>query len=120
MTRLHSVSLLLHLIALAMWLGGIAFFLIVFGPAVHELKAGLGLRLLNRGRSTFEVTVVDSDRAVISYRDTEPGPAQPNDAALTWDEYYLTILSVKLLLFVAMLVHHALQVFKYGPKIAAQ
>jgi hypothetical protein len=33
--------------------------------------------------------------------------------------YYLTILSVKLLLFLAMLVHHALQVFKYGPKIAA-
>jgi hypothetical protein len=35
-------------------------------------------------------------------------------------QHYLTILSVKLLLFVAMLVHHALQVFKYGPKIAAK
>ena len=54
MTGLHSLSLLLHLLALAMWLGGIAFFLIVFGPAVHELKPVLGLRLLNQGRITFE------------------------------------------------------------------
>jgi putative copper export protein len=119
MTRLHSVSLLLHLLALAMWLGGIAFFLIVFGPAVHDLKAGLGLRLLNRGRMTFELLswtaigllfVTGILNLVLR--------SQMTGANL--GDYYLTILAVKLLLFVAMLVHHALQVFKYGPKIAAK
>ena len=118
MTRLYSVSLLLHLIAVAMWLGGIAFFLIVFGPAVHGLTAGLGLRLLNRGRMTFELLswtaigllfVTGMLNLVLRSQMT----------GVHLGEYYLTILSVKLLLFVAMLVHHALQVFKYGPKIAA-
>jgi putative copper export protein len=118
MTRLYSVSLLLHLIALAMWLGGIAFFLIVFGPAVHGLTVGLGLRLLNRGRMTFELLswtaigllfVTGMLNLVLRSQMT----------GVHLGEYYLTILSVKLLLFVAMLVHHALQVFKYGPKIAA-
>ena len=118
MTRLYSVSLLLHLIALAMWLGGIAFFLIVFGPAVHGLTAGLGLRLLNHGRMTFELLswtaigllfVTGMLNLVLRSQMT----------GVHLGQYYLTILSVKLLLFVAMLVHHALQVFKYGPKIAA-
>ena len=119
MTQLHSVSLLVHLLALAMWLGGIAFFLIVFGPAVHDLKAGLGLRLLNRGRMTFELLswtaivllfLTGMLNLVLRSQTTGAGLGQ----------YYLTILSVKLLLFVAMLVHHALQVFRYGPKIAAK
>jgi putative copper export protein len=118
MTRLHSLSLLLHLIALAMWLGGIAFFLIVFGPAVHDLKAGLGLKLLNRGRMTFELLswtaiglLLLTGILNLILR------SQTTGAHL--GQYYLTILSLKLLLFVAMLVHHALQVFKYGPKIAS-
>lgn len=118
MTRLHSVSLLLHLIALAMWLGGIAFFLIVFGPAVHGLTAGLGLRLLNRGRMTFELLswtaiglLLVTGLLNLVLRSQMTG--------VHLGQYYLTILSVKLLLFLAMLVHHALQVFKYGPKIAA-
>jgi putative copper export protein len=118
MTQLHSVSLLLHLIALAMWLGGIAFFLIVFGPAVHDLKAGLGLRLLDRGRMSFELLswtaigllfVTGILNLVLR--------SQLTGAHL--GQYYLTILSVKLLLFLAMLVHHALQVFKYAPRIAS-
>ncbi len=79
MTRLHSLSLLLHLLALAMWLGGIAFFLIVFGPAVHELKPVLGLRLLNRGRMTFEALSWTGIGTVVSYRDTEPDHAQRHD-----------------------------------------
>jgi hypothetical protein len=32
---------------------------------------------------------------------------------------YMIVLAIKLFLFVAMLVHHTLQVFKYGPRIAA-
>jgi hypothetical protein len=31
----------------------------------------------------------------------------------------MILLAIKLFLFVAMLAHHTLQVFKYGPKIAA-
>jgi putative copper export protein len=118
MTRLHFLSLLLHLLALAMWLGGIAFFLIVFGPAVHELKPVLGLRLLNRGRITFEVLswtaigllVLTGILNLVLRSEMTAGDL---------GRYYLTILSVKLLLFVAMLVHHTLQVFNYGPKITA-
>ena len=34
-------------------------------------------------------------------------------------QHYLAILSVKLVLFAAMVIHQALQVYKYGPKIAA-
>ncbi|MPZ75369.1 MAG: hypothetical protein GEU77_02495 [Deltaproteobacteria bacterium] len=116
MTLLHSSSLLLHLVALALWLGGIAFFLIVFGPAVHELKPGLGLKLLNRGRITFEAVswaaiglLILTGIVNLVLRDQMTGGHL--------GQYYLTILSVKLLLFLAMLVHHALGVFKYGPKI---
>ena len=38
MTAWHTLSLFFHLVALALWLGGIAFFLVVFGPAVHDLQ----------------------------------------------------------------------------------
>jgi hypothetical protein len=31
----------------------------------------------------------------------------------------MIVLAIKLCVFVAMLAHHTLQVFKYGPKIAA-
>ena len=31
----NSLSLLLHLVAIALWLGGIVFFLVVIGPAVR-------------------------------------------------------------------------------------
>ena len=118
MTRLYSLSLLLHLLALAMWLGGIAFFLIVFGPAVHDLKAGLSLKLLNRGRMTFEwLSWTAIGLLLLTGILNLVLRSQTTGAHL--GHYYLTILSVKLLLFVAMLVHHALQVFKYGPKIAS-
>jgi putative copper export protein len=118
MTRLNSLSLLLHLLALAMWLGGIAFFLIVFGPAVHELKPLLGLKLLNRGRMSFEgVSWMAIGLLFLTGILSLVLRSEMTGAEL--GQYYLTILSVKLLLFVAMLLHHALQVFKYGPKIAA-
>jgi putative copper export protein len=118
MTLLHSLSLLLHLLSLSMWLGGIAFFLVVFGPAVHELKPGLGLKLLNRGRMTFEalswtgigLLFLTGILNLVLRRDMTGGDL---------GQHYITTLSVKLVLFIAMSVHHALQVFKYGPKIAA-
>ena len=118
MTRLHSLSLLLHLIALAMWLGGIAFFLIVFGPAVHGLKAGPGLRLLDRGRMTFELLSWTAI-GLLFVTGILNLVLRSQMTGVHLGQYYLTILSIKLLLVLAMLVHHALQVFKYGPKITA-
>ena len=118
MTNWYTLSLLLHLIALALWLGGMAFFLVVFGPAVNELKPGVGARTLNHGRSALEavswtaiglLTVTGIINFILVSRAT--GAPQ--------GEFYTMILSIKLLLFFAMLLHHCLQVFKYGPKITA-
>jgi len=50
MTIWYSLSLLIHLIALALWLGGIVFFLIVLGPAVHDLEPRIANTTLNQGR----------------------------------------------------------------------
>ena len=118
MTRLHSLSLLLHLVALAMWLGGIAFFLIVFGPAVHELKPVLGLKLLNRGRMIFEA-LSWTGIGLLFLTGILNLVLRSDMTAGDLGQHYLAILSVKLLLFIAMVIHQALQVFKYGPKIAA-
>jgi putative copper export protein len=49
-----TLSALLHLVALALWLGGGIFFLAVFGPAVRQLDPSVGVQLLNRGRHYFE------------------------------------------------------------------
>lgn len=116
MILLSTLSLSLHIVALALWVGGMAFFLIVFAPAAQNLQPGDGVKVLNHGRARFEalswvgigLLVVTGILNVV---------ARVQTAHLS--EYYMAILSVKLLLFLAMFVHHALQVFKYGPKIAA-
>ncbi len=43
-----------HLIAIAMWLGAIVFFLAVSGPAVNELAPKLALKTMNRARIGLE------------------------------------------------------------------
>jgi putative copper export protein len=114
----HTLTLLLHIVAFALWLGGIAFFLIVFGPAVHELQAGMGIKVLNHGRIAFEavswtaigILVITGIAALI---------LQSQITGAYLGRHYAVILSIKLLLFFAMLAHHSLQVFKYGPKIVA-
>jgi uncharacterized membrane protein len=116
MTPWYAVSLFLHLLALALWLGGIAFFLVVFGPAVHELNPGAGITVLNQGRVAFEalswmgiVLVMITGMTNLILRN------QMSGAYL--GQTYMVVLAIKLFLFIAMLVHHSLQVFKYGPKI---
>jgi putative copper export protein len=114
----HLLSSLLHLAALALWLGGIAFFLVAFGPAVHDLKPRAAVRALNQGRIALEsvawtgiVLLMVTGAASLMFRAQAPaGHLERN---------YKIVLAIKLLLFVAMLAHHSLQVFKYGPKIAA-
>ena len=118
MTPWHTLSLFLHLVALALWLGGITFFLVVFGPAVHELKPSAAIHVLNQGRVALEgvswvgfILLMITGTANLIFRNQASGDHL--------GQYYVILLSIKLLVFVAMLVHHSLQVFKYGPKIAA-
>ena len=114
----HALSLLLHLVALALWLGGIAFFLAAFGPAVKDLKAGAAVRSLNHGRVAFEgIAWIGITLLMITGGVNLVLRSQVTGAHL--GQTYMIILAIKLFLFVAMLVHHTLQVFKYGPKIAA-
>jgi len=113
---LQTLGLFLHLIALALWLGGMAFFLIVFGPAAQTLRPGISLKVLNRGRTYFEALswagiglLLITGILNLSLR------AQTTPLA----QFYLAVLGLKLLFFVAMTIGHGLQVFKYGPKITA-
>jgi putative copper export protein len=118
MTSWYTLSLFFHLVGLALWVGGIAFFLVVFGPAVHDLQPGLGIRTLNHGRFSLEAVswagiglLLISGIVNLILRNSEP--------SATPGHFYTIVLAVKLFLFVAMVVHHCLQVFKYGPKIAS-
>src|SRR3990172_7951866 len=118
MTGWHNLSLLLHLGALALWLGGNVFFLVVFVPAARQLRPGAGVRTLNRGRIAFEAV---SWAAIGLLAITGIINLLPDDratGALRGDVYALA-LAFKLFLFGAMLMHQGLQVFKYAPKIAA-
>jgi len=118
MTPWYAVSLLVHLLALALWLGGIAFFLVVFGPAVHELKPTAGIRILNQGRIAFEaLSWVGITLVMITGMTNLILRNQMSGAYLS--RYYMIVLTIKLFIFVAMLIHHSLQIFKYGLKIVA-
>lgn len=117
-TNWYTLSLLLHLTALAFWLGGLTFFLVVFGPAVNGLKPGVGARTLNHGRRALEAVSWSAIglltvTGIINFILVSQATGAPQG------EFYTMILSLKLLLFFTMLLHHCLQVFKYGPKIAA-
>jgi putative copper export protein len=118
MSLWYTLSLFFHLVGLALWLGGIAFFLVVLGPAVHDLQPGAGIRALNHGRLSLEAVswagiglLLVSGIINMILRNQDPS-APPG-------HLYTIALTVKLFLFAAMLVHHCLQVFKYGPKIAS-
>ncbi|MBM4262622.1 MAG: hypothetical protein FJ145_14475 [Deltaproteobacteria bacterium] len=114
----YTLSASLHLVAIALWLGGIAFFLVVYGPAVHQLEPNIGIRALHRGRLAFEklswlaiiVLLITGIANIILRSHASNLPLAPS---------YMLGLSIKLFLFLAMVVHHCLQVFKYGPQLAA-
>ena len=94
------------------------FFLVVLGPAVHELQPGVAIRTLNQGRMGLEAVSWTAIgflliTGIINLILRQPTASPPQG------EFYTITLSVKLFLFAAMLVHHCLQVFKYAPQIAA-
>jgi len=114
----YALSLLLHLVALALWLGGMVFFLVVFGPAAHELRPGMGVRTLNQGRIALEA-VSWTAIGLVAITGMINLLLGREGAGASQGEYYTITLSAKLFFFFAMLVHHCLQVFKYAPPIAA-
>lgn len=117
MTSWYSLSLLLHFVGVALWLGAIVFFLVVLGPAVHELEPAIAIKALNQGRIGLEIIswtaiglLVLTGIASLILRGQAAAPALSSS--------YVSLLSVKLFLFGAMATHHGLQVFKYAPRIA--
>jgi len=113
----YALSLLLHLVGLALWLGGMVFFLVVFGPAAHVLRPGIGVRTLNQGRIAFEA-VSWTAIGLLAITGMINLILGREGAGASQGEFYTITLSVKLFFFFAMLVHQCLQVFKYAPPIA--
>ena len=114
----YALSLLLHLVALALWLGGMVFFLVVFWPAALKLSPGIGVQTLNQGRIALE-TLSWTAIGLIAITGIINLMLASDGAGASQGEFYTITLSVKLFFFFAMLVHHCLQVFKYAPPIAA-
>jgi putative copper export protein len=118
MTFWYTLSLFLHLVGIALWLGGITFFLVVFAPSVHDLNPRIGMRVLNQGRISLEV-VSWAGIALLLITGIINWLLRTQAMSASLDNFYPIVFTVKLLLFVAMAIHHGLQVFKYAPKIAS-
>lgn len=114
----YALSLLLHLVALALWLGGMVFFLVAFGPAAHELRPGIGVKTLNQGRIALEAISWAAIGLLLITGMINLASAGAG-VGMAQGRFYAIMLAVKLFFFFAMLVHHCLQVFKYAPQIAA-
>jgi putative copper export protein len=117
-TTLYSLSLLIHLIALALWLGGIVFFLAVLGPAVHESEPRIAITTLNQGRRGLE-TATWIAIGLLLFTGMFNLVARLPAAGVAIGESYGVLLGIKLFVFAAMVAHHCLQVFKYAPAIAS-
>jgi uncharacterized membrane protein len=98
--------------------GGILFFLSVFGPAVHALPAASGIQALDKGRRRFQsLSWIAIHLALFTgiLNFVLRGIA----AGWAFDPAYNWTLAAKLFLFLAMLFHHSLQAWKYAPRLAA-
>jgi len=114
----YALSLWLHILSVALWIGSMLFLLIVFGPAVHALSPGTGVRVLDQGRQRFErlswiaigFLLFTGILNLVSHAMTSGSPPGVG---------YYSVLGIKLVLFLAMIFHHCLQAFKYGSKMTA-
>jgi uncharacterized membrane protein len=113
----HALILWLHILSVALWLGGMLFFLIVFGPAVHSLPPGTAARVLDRGRQRFE-TLSWIAIGFVLFTGILNLVFRAMSGSLASIGYY-SVLGIKLLFFLAMIFHHCLQAFKYGSRIVA-
>ena len=115
----QPLSLLLHLIANALWLGGIVYFLVVAGPAVHDeevISVKIAIKTMNQSRIGLELLSWTAIALLLLSGAINLILRNPNGAP---NDSFPILLGVKLFLFGAMVMHHGLQVFKYGPRIAA-
>lgn len=108
---------MVHLIAIAMWLGGMVFFLVVSGPAVHELEPKIAIKTMNQARIGLE-TLTWIAIGLLLLTGIFNLLARLSASATVIGESFGIVLSVKLFLFGAMVLHHCLQVFKYAPAIS--
>ena len=115
----QSLSLLLHLTANALWLGGIIYFLVVAGPAVQDEEAigtKIAIKTMNQCRIGLELVSWTAIALLLLTGITNLILRHPSTAP---SDSYFVLLGAKLFCFGAMAMHHGLQVFKYGPRIAA-
>ena len=117
MTAWYSLTLMLHLVAIALWLGAMVFFLVVSGPAVQELEAPIAIKTMNQSRIGLE-TISWTAVALLLATGIANLLMRNQAAAAALGKSYVILLATKLFLFGAMAMHHGLQVFKYGPRIA--
>lgn len=113
----YSFSALIHLAALALWLGGMVFFLIVLGPAVRDLEPKIAVATLNQGRLGLE-TATWTAIGLLLLTGIFNLFARLSGSGGALGESYGILLGIKLFVFGAMVAHHCLQVFKYAPEIA--
>ncbi len=118
MLSVQTLAILAHIMASALWIGTMVFFLVVLGPAVHELEPRLAIKVLNRGRIGFETISWIAIGTLLLTGIFNLLTQLSMGGGLTSRAYFI-LLSIKLLFFSAMVVHHCLQVFKYAPVIAS-
>ena len=116
---MQTINQWIHLISFSLWIGSIFFFLFVFAPAVRPLPHHTGIVLLNQGRRNFQTAswifiglLLLTGIVNFILRGRTDGLT-----LLTLGSTYSLFLSTKLFFFLAMVVHHCIQVFKYSPKI---
>jgi putative copper export protein len=114
MATWYSFSLLIHLIALALWLGGIVFFLVVLGPAVNDLEPRIAIMTLNKARRGLE-TASWIAIALLLLTGVLNLLARLPPARTAIGESYAILLAIKLFVFAAMVVHHCMKVLNYAP-----
>jgi uncharacterized membrane protein len=117
MLPLELLSTLLHILAVALWVGAMVFFLVVLGPSVNALEPRIAIQTLNRGRIGFErlswIAI-----ALLLLTGVFNLLQRLSISTLATEEFYFVILTIKLCVFGAMLALHLLQTFRYAPAIA--
>jgi uncharacterized membrane protein len=117
MLPLQTFATLIHVIAFALWVGVMVFFLVVIGPAANALEPRVAIQTLNRARGGLETL---SWIAIGLLLMTGVFNLVQRFSALRFapGEFYTVILAIKLFVFGAMLALHCLQTFRYAPEIA--
>jgi len=117
MLPLELLATLIHIIAVALWVGAMVFFLVVLGPSVNALEPRIAIPTLNRGRIGFE-TLSWIAIALLLVTGVFNLLQRFSVSTFATGGFYSVILTIKLFVFAAMLAHHFLQTFRYAPAIA--